>query len=92
LRRLSDPDQVKSLRTTNLMSPDQIAMRAMAGNGAGPLVVEVSAGEFMGDTLYGVTVYHILPGDRSRDWDASKACSTLDEVLATLRALNGGDE
>jgi len=90
LRRLN-AEQVKSLRTHNVMSPDQIALRAMAGNGAGPLIVEVSAGEFMGDTLYGITVYHVLPGDRARDWDASQACTSLDEVLAALRALNGGD-
>lgn len=90
LRRLGN-EQVKSLRTHNVMSPDQIAIRAMAGNGAGPIIVEISAGEFMGETLYGVTVYHVLPGDRDRDWDASKACSTLAELLLALRALNGGE-
>lgn len=91
LRRLG-PDQVKSLRTHNVMSPDQITIRAMAGNGAGPLIVEVSAGEFMGETMYGITVYHVLPGDRDRDWDASKSCHSLDEVLTTLRALNGAND
>jgi len=88
LRRLN-AEQVQSLRSHNVMSPDMIGIRAMAGNGAGPLVVEVSAGEFMGSALYGITVYHVLPGDRARDWDASKACTSLDELLAALRTLNG---
>lgn len=91
LRRLSDPDQLASLRTHNVMSPDAIGFRAMAGNGNGPTVVEVSAGEFMGEALYGITVYHVEPGDRSRDWDASKAVSSLDELLQALQALNGGE-
>jgi len=90
LRQLSG-EQHKSLSAANVMSPDLIAIRSMAGTGAGPLIVEVSAGEFMGDALYGVTVYHVLPGGRERDWDLSKACHSLEEVLSALRVLNGGD-
>lgn len=90
LRRLN-AEQVKSLSAANVMSPDLICIRAMAGTDAGPIIVEVSAGEFMGDALYGVTVYHVLPGERDRDWDASKACNSLSELLAALRVLNGGE-
>lgn len=78
-----------SLRTINAMSPKQHGIFALAGAGQGPCVVEVSEGDFMGDAVFGISVYHSLPGLDQWDFELSLALHSWEDVEAYLEVMNG---
>lgn len=81
----------------NIMAPEIIEYRHLAGIGHGPLVAEVATG--MGipdrngraDRLVGVTVYHVLPHAVEADRDASECVFTAEALAERLHKLNGKD-
>ena len=84
-------EQITHRRGQNFMTPEIVEYRALAGNGNGPVVVEISHGVFLDCRLIGITVYHSLPEFAARDHDESGCCHSVAEAGARLRELNGGD-
>lgn len=84
-------EQIRHRRGQNFMTQERLEYRALAGNGNGPIVVEISHGVFIDSRLIGITVYHSLPEFAARDHDESGCCFSVSEAAARLRELNGGD-
>ena len=83
--------QIKHRRGQNFMTQERLEYRALAGNGSGPIVVEISHGIFIDSRLIGITVYHSLPEFAARDHDESGCLHSTGEAAERLRELNGGD-
>lgn len=78
-------EQAASYRTHNPMTDARWQLRSLAG---GAMLVEISFAEFMGEPLFGVTVWHKREEDKTRDHERSRACHSVQEVVDYVRELN----